>query len=287
MFDGPVENADFRYIALGAGVQSSVMALMASRGEIEPMPNCAIFADTQWEPKYVYEHLDWLETQLSFPVYRVTRDNIREISLKSTRITNRELVDRNQPVVYAMPVFTDSDAGGIVQRQCTLKYKIEPLQQKVRALLGYAKGQSVGKGIMAEAWMGISRDEVHRVKDSRVGWITHRWPLIEERMSRFDCQLWFEKNYPNRPLAKSACIGCPYHSDRNWKEMKEKDETSWNDAVDFDHKLRQGPLRAFGLKNLSYLHRSMTPLDEVSFENETDRGQMDMFGEECEGMCGV
>lgn len=34
-------------ISLGAGVQSSTMALMAANGEITPMPKCAIFADTQ------------------------------------------------------------------------------------------------------------------------------------------------------------------------------------------------------------------------------------------------
>ncbi|ANS02942.1 hypothetical protein [uncultured Mediterranean phage uvDeep-CGR0-AD1-C123] len=43
-------------ISLGAGVQSSVMALMAAHGEL-PIPECAIFADTQFEPRQVYEHL--------------------------------------------------------------------------------------------------------------------------------------------------------------------------------------------------------------------------------------
>jgi len=64
-------------ISLGAGVQSSAMALMAAYGEIEPMPDCAVFADTGWEPPAVYEHLDWLEAELPFPVYRVTAGNIR------------------------------------------------------------------------------------------------------------------------------------------------------------------------------------------------------------------
>ncbi len=45
-------------ISLGAGVQSSVMALMAAKGEITPMPDYAIFADTQAEPDHIYE---WLE----------------------------------------------------------------------------------------------------------------------------------------------------------------------------------------------------------------------------------
>ena len=57
-------------ISLGAGVQSTTMALMAAHGEIEPMPDAAIFADTGAEPQAVYEHLDWLRSPgvLPFPV---------------------------------------------------------------------------------------------------------------------------------------------------------------------------------------------------------------------------
>ena len=47
-FSKPMPDAKLRVISLGAGVQSSVMALMAAKGEIGPMPDCAIFADTQW-----------------------------------------------------------------------------------------------------------------------------------------------------------------------------------------------------------------------------------------------
>src|SRR5262249_34440571 len=66
-----------RVISLGAGGQSTTPALMAAHGEIEP-PDCAIFADTGWEPRAVYQHLDWLETQLPFPVHRVSRGNLRD-----------------------------------------------------------------------------------------------------------------------------------------------------------------------------------------------------------------
>lgn len=37
-----------RILSLGAGVQSSTLALMAEHGEIEK-PDYAIFADTGWE----------------------------------------------------------------------------------------------------------------------------------------------------------------------------------------------------------------------------------------------
>lgn len=68
-------------ISLGAGVQSSCMALMAAAGEITPMPVAAIFADTQAEPKSVYVWLDWLEKQLPFPVHRVTAGNLADHSI--------------------------------------------------------------------------------------------------------------------------------------------------------------------------------------------------------------
>ena len=65
-------------LSLGAGVQSSTLALMAACGEISPMPDGAIFADTQSEPAAVYTYLDWLERQLPFPVYRVTAGSLKD-----------------------------------------------------------------------------------------------------------------------------------------------------------------------------------------------------------------
>ena len=56
----PEDGVRLRVLSLGAGVQSTTLALLAVRGEIGPMPDCAIFADTGWEPRAVYEHLTWL-----------------------------------------------------------------------------------------------------------------------------------------------------------------------------------------------------------------------------------
>jgi hypothetical protein len=70
------QEVNVHFISLGAGVQSSTLALMAAAGEITPMPEAAVFADTQREPKAVYEWLKWLETQLPFPVLRVTKGDL-------------------------------------------------------------------------------------------------------------------------------------------------------------------------------------------------------------------
>ena len=73
----------YRALSLGAGVQSSVLALLLARGDREleelgyPQPDTAVFADTGWEPNYVYQHLDWLEEQLPFPLIRVSAGDLR------------------------------------------------------------------------------------------------------------------------------------------------------------------------------------------------------------------
>ena len=66
-----------RILCLGAGVQSTTLALMIEKGEI-PMVDGAIFADTGGEPQAVYDHLDWLEKQVSYPVYKVQWRNLKK-----------------------------------------------------------------------------------------------------------------------------------------------------------------------------------------------------------------
>ena len=76
-----------RALSLGAGVQSTTLALMAAHGAVGPMPDCAIFADTGWEPRAVYEHLDWLMSAnvLPFPVFVVGPGNMRDNLLAAGR----------------------------------------------------------------------------------------------------------------------------------------------------------------------------------------------------------
>lgn len=266
-------------ISLGGGVQSSVMALMAAKGLIKPMPDFAIFADTGWEPKGVYRHIAWLETQLPFPVQRVSQGNIREDILAGTNSTGQQF--------NSIPAFVRTLAGKVstVKRQCTREYKLTPIVTELRNLLGLGYREVIPKGMFVELWIGISRDEIIRMKPSRQSWIENYWPLIDLGMTRSDCKEWFEEHYPGRVLPRSACIGCPYHTDAEWAEMKLADKESWNDAVFVDAALRNSErAKRFGGK--IYLHKSLTPLGEImSFPNSKQYPLA--FGDECEGMCGV
>lgn len=276
LFPAPAETIDLRVLSLGAGVQSTALALMAAHGEIGPMPDCAVFADTGWEPRAVHEHLAWLRSPdvLPFPVHVVSAGNIREGLVRGARGERWA----------SIPAFTRSASGktGMIRRQCTGEYKIVPIRRKVRELAGLTRKRSPRHPIV-EQWLGISLDEAIRMKPSFEAWQVNRFPLIEKGMTRRDCLRWLEKHgYPMPP--KSACIGCPYHSDAHWRQMRAEDPDGFADAVAMDRLVRTG---FRNLRGELYLHRSCVPLDEADLDTLEDRGQLDLFADECDGLCGV
>jgi hypothetical protein len=266
------QDNSMRFLSLGAGVQSSTLALMIEHGEV-PMVDAAIFSDTHAEPAGVYTWLDWLETKLSFPVYRVSKSSLELDVLNSVDDPERKRVGQ-------IPFYVKSPGDareGMLWRQCTGDYKIQPLRKKVKELL-----KAAGKK-KATMLIGISLDEIVRVKPSQVQYIVNDYPLIEAGMTRTHCLNWMEKNQYPMP-AKSACYFCPYTDDARWREMKNAQPIEFEKAVKFDAIIRSG---LPGVRGKAYLHRSLTPLDQVDFRNAEDFGQGRLFGNECEGMCGV
>ncbi len=260
-------------ISLGAGVQSSTMALMAAHGEITPMPVAAIFADTQAEPKAVYEWLDEIEPLLPFPVIRVTGGNLEEY------LTTPYWSKKNQKwSVYGFPAFTKNPDGsqGHMSRQCTTDYKVAPIDKAITAQMRKAGVKTSIK------WLGISLDEIVRMKPSRRSTVTHRWPLIDARMRRHDCLEWIKKHgYPTPP--RSACTFCPYRSNAEWRSLSEEE---FAEVGGFEFRVQQAHAHCSATA-VPFLHRSMVPIHEADLSTDEERGQGVMFGNECEGMCGV
>ena len=160
----------YRVLSLGAGVQSTVLALMADRGEFGlPKPDVAIFADTQWEPKAVYEHIEWLKRELSFEVRVVTAGNIKENLRKGIMPDSSRFI--------GMPIYLLKDNGqnGATRRQCTTQYKVNPIHKELRAIWGLSPRQPFPRHARIEMWIGISVDEIMRAKPTRENHIDKRF----------------------------------------------------------------------------------------------------------------
>ncbi len=269
-------------LSLGGGVQSSVMALMAGEGAFDRVPDCAIFADTRWEPPSVYDHISWLRDRLSFPLYTVDigRSLREDVKALTSHSGHRSYVD--------IPLYLkgrNGEGDGIGRRQCTENYKVKPIRRRIREMLGLKPRQRVPAGTNVEMWLGISTDEAIRMKTSRDRWVKNRYPLIEAGMSRKDCMEWWNARY-DRPLERSACVACPFQSRQRWVETKRRWPELFAEAVEIDAGLRSG----LALDKTPYLHRQRMPLAEAVALDEAElgaEGHSDEFGNECEGHCGV
>lgn len=280
-----------KFLSLGGGVQSSVMLMMAIHGQLE-RPDHVLFADTGWDGRKTMDHVDWCEMQClraGLPFHRVSAGNIRDDMVlartaDSGEYARQSRTDRKLGRWASMPLFVDTGApvAGRIRRQCTSEYKLNPLRAKQRELLGYQPRQRIPPA-SCEVMIGISTDEARRAKPSEDRWVDNIYPLIDPlKMSRLDCQKWWEDHYPHRSLGKSSCLGCPNRSDREWLAMKQNDPEAWADVVLFDTQIRH----ATGMRGESYLHRSCRPLDQVPL----NEGQFGLDLEDdiyCAGGCGL
>ena len=247
-------------ISLGWGVQSFTLAAMSALGELEPV-DVAIHADTTHESKLTYEFAarwtPWLEER---GVRVVTVSDLEQAATVTTLKTD-------------IPAFTIgySGNGGMLRCQCTHRWKINPMRRWL---------QENRNGAQVEQWLGISLDEFQRMKDSDRKYITHRWPLIERRMTRLDCVVWLERNGIEIP-PKSACTFCPFHSTAEWRRIKQTPE-DWAEAVAVDEAIRK-VRPPYDL----YLHPARIPLVDIDLRSEQDKGQLSLWDAECSGICGV
>lgn len=257
-----------RFLSLGAGVQSSALLLMSLAGELDQL-DAAIFADTHAEPPRVYQ---WLWTLCGHsddvPIHITSGGDLRADIVASVEEGTRA----SNP-----PFFAD---GGQLRRKCTRDYKVRPLKRAVRDLVGASRRGAIPAGVHVEQWMGISWDERHRMKRSSDSWITHRFPLLELRMTRQDCLDWMREAGFDEP-PKSACSFCPYTSDTRWRSIREDDPLAWEDALTVDTLIRRG----LSGSESAYVHRSELPLDQAPLDDP--QGDLWSWRDECDGLCGV
>ena len=128
-------------------------------------------------------------------------------------------------------------------------------------------------------YLGISIDEIQRMKTSLLYNITYEYPLIDRRITRGECIKFLEeRSFHN--IKKSSCTFCPYHSNRQWKEIKQNYPEEWKKIIKVDEAIRNSSKR--GSKDKLYLHRSLKPIKDAYLQED----QEELFMCE-EGYCGI
>ena len=261
---------------------------MADAGLFSNRPDVAIFADTGWEPRHVYETIEKVRERVSFPVEVVSNGrNLRDDVFQGVNA-------QGQPWL-SIPVYLAGRNGagdvGINWRQCTNQYKIKPIRRKALDLLGLRPKVRIPPETKIEMWLGISTDEVVRMKPNADWFIENRYPLIDEiGYSRHACIGWLQANHPDVPVGRSACIGCPFRSSSSWIAVRATDPKEFAKALELDGLLRSEEHwagRAF--RKDAYLHHRRLSLGEaveLDLEKVQDQ-EVAAFDNECEGYCGV
>lgn len=302
---------EFRVLNLGAGVQSTTLYIKFALGHFtypHLPPQAAIFADTQDEPHWVYEHLDWLEATYGdrIPIIRVTKGRLSTHLSTGQNSTGQRFA--------SIPAFTVSAKGkkGRTRRQCSKEYKIAPIEQGVRyQVVGLAPRRPLPKNVTVTQYIGMSADEGGRANRLRIRYAKKpRWnvgfPLIDIGWTRGTCQQFLAGIVPHR-VRRSACKECPYHSDEEWNELQQ-DSVEWANVLAIDDGLRiPGRVVNRKLNQQLFLHKSCVPLRDIDFAKLVEENRMKQeeaarirglqgtfaamefnhFTEECEGVCGV
>lgn len=249
-----------KVISLGWGVQSFALAAMSALGELPPV-DAAIHADTTHERTETYEFAarwtPWLEER-----------GVRMVTVTDGR---RTIIDEWDGVqISAYTTYPDGTKSGMLRRQCTYDWKIAPIR---RWLQSNRQKQTV------EMQIGITLDEWDRMRISNVKYIKNVYPFMDLDMSRADVIRWLRHNDLEIPV-KSSCVFCPYHDFETWREIKLSDNGDWDKSIAIDHIIRDKRPNY-----RCYVHRSCEPLESVDLRNEQDHGQLELWGEECTGMC--
>jgi hypothetical protein len=244
----------------GGGTQSAAIAVLILEGKL-PRPDISLIVDTNREKQATWHYLDNVLSP------KLAAIGIEIVRVDSSQYKRVDLYADEDEGSVLLPMYTQGSGElGKLPAYCSAEWKRDTIRR-------YLKQRGVTQ---ATQWLGISLDEMNRIRAPRQQWLTWRYPLIfDVPMRRQDCiNLVLERGWPEPP--KSACWMCPHHQNADWLQMKADAPEDFQRAVQLEREIRA--------KNPTvWLHKSCKPLDEVEF----DSGQFSFFDNGCaSGFCG-
>ena len=203
-------NETVHILSFGAGVNTVALMVMLIR-EGAPLDG-VVFADTGGETPDTYESVNiaqeyLIEHKVPFTVVKARRGNE---GLYAAALRRRVI-------------------PSVQWRWCTRDFKVNPIHRYYRGLRSHVN-----------QYVGIAFDEIHRMRDSRVEYISNLYPLVDKRLTRQDCiDLIVQAGLP--VPEKSGCYFCPFNSTERWRWILERYPDLFKKAIELEERSKHFP----------------------------------------------
>jgi 3'-phosphoadenosine 5'-phosphosulfate sulfotransferase (PAPS reductase)/FAD synthetase len=210
-------------LSYGAGVNSTALMIYLIRGKMTL--DGVVFSDTGGELPETYKYLSVADEYL----------RKHHVPFKNVRSSNTALFDTcaRRQVIPSQ-----------IWRWCTRDYKITPIYAYYRSL-----------GVHVYQYIGIAYDELERMKDSRVDYVTNIYPLVDERITREDCEEIIADEKLPIPV-KSGCFFCPFNTMQRWHELYENHRELYRRATLLEASSKHYPKQRLAAPTLRGLAKS-------------------------------
>jgi hypothetical protein len=249
-------------VSYGGGTQSTALLVLAARGEID-FPYF-VFADVgqRSEPRthaYIREHA------MPFAAAHGITLAIARRHWRDGR--SMDLYGHiRSPVHKGVQIPVKLAGGAPGRRHCTVDYKVEVLRRWQRAHGASPENPAV-------VALGISYDELQRMRTNPDPDRVIVYPLLEHRLTRADCEAIIAAAGLPQP-GRSSCFYCPFHTQAEWQGLRQEEPHLFWDAVALERHMaakmaaegegpvtmhRKGPLLA-----ITHQNGGLSGSDEVS-----------------------
>jgi hypothetical protein len=200
-----------RYVlSFGGGVNSVALMILLLRSN-EPLDE-VVFADTGAEAPETYAYLHLVHAYLRNHHVPLT------ILASPTQGPNlyRKCWDRK-----VIP--------SAIWRWSTRDFKITPIHRHYRSL-----------GDHVNQYLAIAYDEIERMKDAAVSYVTNLYPLVDSKIRRAGCVAVIEEAGLPVPV-KSGCFFCPFNSIGRWRWLYENHPDLYDKAMALEENSKHFP----------------------------------------------
>ena len=217
----------------GGGTQTAAIAVLILQGKL-PRPDVVVMADTGREIESTWQYLRDV-VQPSLDTIGLT------VQVAGHELSNYDLWKSDDYLL--IPAFTSQSGGGKLPTYCSDEWKQRPIRRWLRQ-------QDIND---CDVWLGISTDELERMKPSGLKWYRHVYPLIElVPTSRVNCAALVESfGWPSPP--KSRCWMCPNQSPLMWSDMRKQQPAEFEKATELEKEVQRADPHI-------WLHKAMIPL---------------------------